>query len=71
MKDESQSSSLFNLFNYEDPPTSEAEWQAKSAEWESQWEEFIRLAREYGWPKDYIEMYLQGHRVTGSRTGNA
>jgi len=44
--------------------TSEEEWETASAEWEAQWEEFIRLAREYRWPEDYIQDYLKGHRVT-------
>ena len=54
----------FSVFRYEDPPTSEAEWNVRSAEWEAHWEEFIRLAREYGWPEDYIQAYLQSHRVS-------
>ena len=33
-------------------------------EWEAKWEEFVRLAREYGWPEDYLQGYLQGHRVS-------
>ena len=33
-------------------------------EWEARWEEFVRLAREYGWPEDYLQAYLQDHRVS-------
>ena len=55
---------LFNDLGFEDPPTSEAEWKVRSAEWEAQWEEFIRLARGYGWPEDYIQAYLRSHRVS-------
>lgn len=33
-------------------------------EWEAKWEEFIRLARQYGWPEDYLQAYLQTHRVS-------
>ena len=54
----------FNGLGFEDPPTSEAEWKVRSAEWEAQWEEFIRLDREYGWPEDYIHAYLRSHRVS-------
>jgi hypothetical protein len=33
-------------------------------EWEAKWEEFIRLAREYGWPEDYLKAFLETHRVS-------
>ena len=33
-------------------------------EWEQKWEEFIQLARKYGWPEDYLQAFLQDHRVS-------
>ena len=33
-------------------------------EWEAKWDEFVPLAREYGWPEDYLQGYLQSHRVS-------
>ena len=28
-------------------------------EWQQKWEEFIQLARQYDWPEDYLEAFLQ------------
>jgi hypothetical protein len=33
-------------------------------EWEQKWQEFIQLARQYGWPEDYLQAFLQDHKVS-------
>ena len=37
-------------------------WSEK--EWEQRWEEFIKLAQQYNWPEDYLQAFLQTHRVS-------